>query len=73
MPKSIHSTPLGKKWVVKKSNQDKPVSTHWTQVKAIEAGRTEAKQLHVEHVIHGRDGKIREKNSYGIDPKKTKG
>ena len=73
MTKSIHSTPLGNKWAVKQSNQNKPLSTHRTQAAAIKAGRTEAKHQSAEHVIHGRDGQIREKNSYGNDPSKSKG
>lgn len=44
------------------------VSKHGTQENALERARTIAKQNKAEHVIHGRDGKIRDKKSYGNDP-----
>jgi hypothetical protein len=43
-------------------------STHQTQKAAITKGRELAKQEHIELVIHGRNGKIRDKDSYGNDP-----
>lgn len=44
-----------------------------TQTAAITAGRTEARQRSCDLVIHGKNGRIREKNSYGSDPKRRKG
>ncbi|MBI2410918.1 MAG: DUF2188 domain-containing protein [Candidatus Kerfeldbacteria bacterium] len=73
MAKSIHSTPYDGKWAVKQANKAKPLSTHRTQAAAIAAGRAETKRQHAEHVIHGRNGQIRKKNSYGNDPKRIKG
>lgn len=66
--KDVHTVPNsgGSGWVNKVSGQ--VTSTHRTQGAAAEAGRRLAKQLETEHVIHGRDGQIREKNSYGNDP-----
>jgi hypothetical protein len=43
------------------------VSRHRTQENAAEAGRRIARQNESEHTIQGRDGKFREKNSYGND------
>lgn len=43
-------------------------STSETQKEAIERGREIAKNEGSELVIHGRDGKIRDKDSYGKDP-----
>jgi ketosteroid isomerase-like protein len=43
-------------------------SKHRTRGAAAEAGRRQAQHLESDHVIHGRDGRIREKNSYGDDP-----
>lgn len=40
---------------------------------AVRLGREAAKLKKCELVIHGRDGKIRRKVSYGNDPKKSKG
>lgn len=44
------------------------LSSHRTQANAIRSARTEARQDAVELVIHGRDGRIRSKDSYGCDP-----
>lgn len=44
------------------------VSSHRTQANAIQSGRKTARQGAVELVIHGRDGRIRSKDSYGRDP-----
>jgi hypothetical protein len=44
-----------------------------TQEEAIAAGRQLAMQNHSEHTVHGKDGKIREKTSYGNDPREIRG
>jgi len=43
-------------------------STHSSQREAIEAARKLAKDTATELVIHGRDGRIRERDSYASDP-----
>jgi hypothetical protein len=47
--------------------------THATKEQAVSAGRDEARQRGVEHVIHNQDGTIGEKNSYGNDPSSVPG
>jgi hypothetical protein len=47
-------------------------STHQTQKNAIQRGKTEAKQDKVDLVVHGQDGKIKSKDSYGKDPNPPK-
>lgn len=66
--KSIHTVPAGSKWAVKKEGTKEPVSTHMTKAAALKNAISLAKKDHVEHVIHGRDGKIQDKDSYGNDP-----
>lgn len=44
-----------------------------TKAEAQARGREQAKKLGTEHIIKKLDGTIGEKNSYGNDPKKTKG
>jgi hypothetical protein len=63
----VHTSKLGNSsW---KNTQDgERLSTHRTQAAAIKAGKAEAKADRVDHVVHGRDGKIRSKDSYGNDP-----
>jgi hypothetical protein len=41
------------------------ISTHRTQATAVNAGRRRARRAQVDLVTHGRDGKIRSKDSYG--------
>jgi len=43
-----------------------------TKTAAEAAGRKVAKQDRVEHVIHGRDGRIQDSDSYGNDPNPPK-
>ncbi len=43
-------------------------SRHRLKSEAVAAGREIARSLRVEHTIHGEDGQIAEKNSYGNDP-----
>ena len=48
------------------------VSTHRTQDAAVTRARTEARKDRVDLVTHGRDGRIRSKDSYGKDPNPPK-
>jgi antitoxin HicB len=66
----VHVSRIGTQWKVTKNS--KTVSTHQTQANAIERGRKEARHNKVDLVTHGRDGKIRSKDSYGKDPKPPK-
>ncbi|NDA98907.1 MAG: DUF2188 domain-containing protein, partial [Flavobacteriia bacterium] len=44
-----------------------------TQAEAKEIAKQIARNQNSEVIIQGQDGKIREKNSYGNDPKNVKG
>lgn len=55
-------------WAVKKGGSTKATKVFDTQEKAIARGREIAKNQKAEFYIHGRDGRIREKDSYGKDP-----
>lgn len=68
----VHTTPNSKGgW---DNQQDgKKTDHHDTKEQAQKAGREEAKKDKVEHIIHNRDGKISESNSYGNDPYPPKG
>jgi hypothetical protein len=64
-----------KMWETKKEGQEKPLSSSYTKEKALEKSIVEAKKNKVEHIIHNKDGKISDKDSYGKDtnpPKDTK-
>lgn len=70
---AVHTTtkPSGSGW----ENQvnGRVTSTHRTKENAEKAGREQAIDRKTEHVIHNRDGKIGERNSYGNDPPDRKG
>jgi len=59
-------------WAVKKGGSSKATKIHKTQKEAIKQGREIAKNQNAEFYVHGRDGKIREKDSYGNDPNPPK-
>ena len=63
-----HVVPSDEGWAVKKGGSDKASKRFDTQQDAIDWGREVAKNQKAEFYIHGRDGKIREKDSYGNDP-----
>lgn len=72
--KNVHITPRSDgKWNVKQAGNKRASSIHDTQKNAIDAGRDIARKNQSENVIHGRDGKIRDKDSYGNDPHPPQG
>ena len=71
--KNQHVVPHGDDWAVKGAGNSKATSVHSTQQEAIDRGRSIAQNQKSELLIHGENGRIREKNSYGIDPYPPKG
>lgn len=71
--KSQHVVPHGDDWAVRGAGNSRATSVHPTQAEAIERGREIAQNQGSELVIHGENGRIREKNSYGNDPFPPKG
>lgn len=63
-----HIVPNGKNWQVKAEKATKATKNFNTQKAAIEYAKDIAKNQKSELVIHGKDGKIRDKDSYGNDP-----
>lgn len=55
-------------WAVRGEKNKRDTSHHPTQAEAFEAAREIAKNQGSEVLVHGRDGKIRERNTYGKDP-----
>jgi Uncharacterized protein conserved in bacteria (DUF2188) len=64
----IHVIPRKDSWVVRGESKRKVISVHETQREAIDAGRIMAQSIQGELVIHAREGRIRERESYGSDP-----
>jgi uncharacterized protein YdaT len=69
MAKNIHVTHRQDgSWAVKGAGDQRASSTHSTQKAAIAAAKPLAANNTSELVIHGRDNRIRDKDSYGNDP-----
>jgi len=71
--KGQHVVPNGGKWSVRRSGSARASGTFRTQEEAISKAKDIAKNQQTELYIHGRDGRIRERNSYGNDPHPPKG
>jgi len=68
MGKNVHVVKHGERWAVKEEGKKAPLSTHKSQELARQNAVPVAKKNESEVVIHSRDGKIRDKDSYGRDP-----
>lgn len=74
MPKNQHVTPhRGGGWQVKGAGNGRATVVTSTQEKAIQVGKTIAKNQGSELFIHNKQGQIRERNSYGNDSCPPKG
>ena len=63
-----HVTPKNGQWQVKGASNSRATKLFDTQKEAINYGREIARNQQSELVIHGRNGQIRDKDSYGNDP-----
>ena len=63
-----HVVTHNQKWAVRGENNSRVTSIHDTQQKAIVAARDIAINQKSEVLVHGTNGQIRERNSYGNDP-----
>lgn len=68
-----HVVPHGGGWAVRGAGNARVSSVHKTQAEATRAARDTAQRQQSELLIHGRNGQIRERDSYGNDPSPPKG
>lgn len=68
MGRKQHVVPRGDEWAVRGAGNERDTSRHRTQQEAIRVARGIARNQRSELFVHGKDGKIRERNSYGNDP-----
>jgi hypothetical protein len=68
-----HVVPTPSGWGVRGTGASRASSVHKTQAEAIARGREVARNQGTELYIHGEDGRIRERMSYGNDPHPPKG
>jgi uncharacterized protein YdaT len=67
-----HVVPRDEGWAVQQEGAKRASSRHKTQAEAAEAARKLAKEKATEVVIHRKDGRIRDSDSYGRDPNPPK-
>jgi hypothetical protein len=68
-----HVVPHPRGWAVRPEGGRRPTSVHSTQKAAIDRGRALAERQGSELFIHGRDGRIRQRDSHGHDPHPPEG
>jgi hypothetical protein len=73
MKKNQHVVPNNDKWAIKGVGNSKYTKITQTQSEAIEIARKIAKNQQSELLIHGKNGQIRERDSYGNDSFPPKG
>ena len=66
--KNQHVVPREEGWAVRGEGNTRDTSLHRTQAEAERAAREIAINQKSEVLIHGENGRIRERNSYGNDP-----
>lgn len=67
--KNVHVVPRSDgNWSVKREGSKRSSAVTETQAEGIKEGRRLAQESKGELAIHGEDGQIREKRSYGNDP-----
>lgn len=71
--KSQHVVPNNGKWSVRKAGSSRATQTFSTQKEAENEGRKIAKNQGTELYIHGEDGRIRDRTSYGTSTKAPRG
>ena len=69
----VHTVRRGDGWSNRREGSDRVSKIYPTKKEAQQAGRATARREDTEHLIHNRDGKIGERNSYGNDPHPPKG
>ena len=73
MKKNQHVVPHLGKWGIRGEGNKKVTKKTKTQKEAIEEATEIAKNQESELFIHKKNGKIRDRNSYGNDPRDSKG
>lgn len=67
MGENVHVIPGECGWDVRVDGQ-RSASHFRTRMEAIAVGRALARDNRSEHIVHGADGRVRQRDSYGRDP-----
>ena len=67
-----HVVSLGEGWAVKAEGALRPLAIFKTQSEAWERAKSIARKERSEALLHGKNGLIRARNTYGYDPRRPK-
>lgn len=67
-----HVVSLDEGWAVKAEGMAEPLAIFKTQSEAWERAKSIARKERSEALLHGRNGLIRARNTYGYDPRRPK-
>jgi hypothetical protein len=71
---AIHTQPAKQGgWANQREGSGRSIATYATKAEAQAAGRELARRDQTEHIVHTKDGRISQRNSYGNDPRRSKG
>jgi hypothetical protein len=73
MGKNQHVVSFGDGWAVKAEGASQPAAVFKTQSEAWERAKSIARKERAEALLHGRNGQVRARNTYGYDPTRHKG
>jgi len=69
----VHVVPGERGWRVEVEGSVRARSNHSSQAEATRAGREIARRNKSELLLHGQNGQIRMRNTYGSDPRRSRG
>lgn len=70
--KGLHVVPEGNRWSIRRAGATRASGVYSTEREALDAVQGLAQREAADVYIHGRDGRIRERNVYGSDPASAK-
>lgn len=73
MVKQVFVSPAGEDWKVQVVGNSKASAKRETKAEAVERAKEIAKSKHAELLVQNLDGTIGWRNSYGNDPRRSKG
>jgi hypothetical protein len=68
MKKKVHIVPRSGSWGIKVEGNKKASAVTSTKKEADAIGREKAKKMKTDLIIHGKDGRIQDSDSFGNDP-----
>lgn len=73
MGRNQHVVSIGEGWAVEAEGASKPHAMFKTQSEAWERAKSIARKERSEAFLHAKSGEIRARNTYGHDPRRSKG